>query len=70
MPELPDIVVYLESLESRVLGETLRKVRVASPSVLRTFDPPYDATAGSRVESLQRVGKRIVFGFPEDDCFS
>ena len=66
MPELPDIVVYLESLESRVLGETLRQVRVASPSVLRTFDPPYDAPAGSRVESLQRVGKRIVFGFEED----
>ncbi len=66
MPELPDIVVYLESLERRVLGETLRKVRIASPSVLRTFDPPYDAPEGFRVEGLHRVGKRIAFEFEED----
>lgn len=63
MPELPDIVVYIEALERRVLGETLNGVRVASPSVLRTFDPPYDAAVGSPVSSLERVGKRIVFGF-------
>ena len=68
MPELPDIVVYLESLARRVQGEALRKVRIASPSVLRTFDPPYDAPEGSRVEGLHRVGKRIVFQF-EDDLF-
>ena len=68
MPELPDIVVYIEALERRVLGEPLEGVRIASPSVLRTFDPPYDAAVGSRVTSLQRVGKRIVFGF-EDDLF-
>jgi len=68
VPELPDIVVYIEALERRVLGETVRSVRVASPSVLRTYDPPYDAPVGSRVETLQRVGKRIVFGF-EDDLF-
>ena len=68
MPELPDIVVYIEALERRVLGETVRSVRVASPSVLRTYDPPYDAPVGSRVETLHRVGKRIVFGF-EDDLF-
>jgi formamidopyrimidine-DNA glycosylase len=43
-------------------------VRIASPSVLRTYDPPYDAPVGHKVESLQRVGKRIVFGF-EDDLF-
>ncbi|HLF62064.1 MAG TPA: DNA-formamidopyrimidine glycosylase family protein [Acidimicrobiia bacterium] len=68
MPELPDIVVYIEALERRVLGERLNGVRIASPSVLRTFDPPYDAAVGSSVKSLQRVGKRIVFGF-ENDLF-
>ncbi|HEX6147761.1 MAG TPA: DNA-formamidopyrimidine glycosylase family protein [Acidimicrobiia bacterium] len=66
MPELPDIVVYLEALERRVLGETVRGVRIASPSVLRTYDPSYDAPVGHKVESLQRVGKRIVFGLETD----
>lgn len=66
MPELPDIVVYLEALERRVLGQTLTGVRIASPSVLRTFDPPYDAAAGQRVEGLRRVGKRLVFEFPDE----
>lgn len=65
---MPDIVVYLEALETRVLGETVRGLRVASPSVLRTYDPPYDAPVGSHVDTLQRVGKRIVFGL-EDDLF-
>jgi formamidopyrimidine-DNA glycosylase len=68
VPELPDIVVYLEALERRVLGEVVRGVRIGSPAVLRTYDPPYDAPVGRRVESLQRVAKRIVFGF-EDDIF-
>jgi len=66
VPELPDIVVYLEALERRVLGEVVRGVRIASPSVLRTYDPPYDAPVGLEVKSLQRVGKRIVFGLDED----
>jgi formamidopyrimidine-DNA glycosylase len=66
VPELPDIVVYLEALERRVLGEVVRGVRITSPAVLRTYDPPYDAPVGHRVESLQRVGKRIVFGFDDD----
>jgi formamidopyrimidine-DNA glycosylase len=43
VPELPDIVVYMEALERRVLGEVVRGVRIASPSVLRTYDPPYDS---------------------------
>jgi formamidopyrimidine-DNA glycosylase len=68
VPELPDIVVYLEALERRVLGEVVRAVRIASPAVLRTYDPPYDAPVGRKVETLQRVGKRIVFGF-EDDLY-
>ncbi|MGH8872332.1 MAG: Fpg/Nei family DNA glycosylase [Acidimicrobiia bacterium] len=66
MPELPDITVYLEALQRRVLGEVVQGVRIASPSVLRTYDPPYDAPVGSEVLSLQRVGKRIVFDLEAD----
>ncbi len=66
MPELPDIVVYIEALERRVVGQPLRGVRIASPSVLRTFDPPYDAAVGATVIGIRRLGKRIVFEFPED----
>jgi formamidopyrimidine-DNA glycosylase len=65
VPELPDIVVYLESLEKRFLGEELRGLRVASPSVLRTYDPPYNAAVGLSVQGFRRIGKRIVFEFPE-----
>ena len=61
MPELPDIVVYLEALERKIRGEILRGFRVASPSVLRTFDPPYDSIVGSEVVGLRRIGKRIVW---------
>ena len=63
MPELPDIVVYIEALSDRVLGKSVVNVRVASPAVLRTYDPPYDAPQGSVVKDLHRVGKRIVFEF-------
>ncbi|MEX1004087.1 MAG: DNA-formamidopyrimidine glycosylase family protein [Acidimicrobiia bacterium] len=61
MPELPDIVVYLEALERKILGATVRGIRVASPSVLRTFDPPYDSIVGHEVVGLRRIGKRIVW---------
>ncbi len=66
MPEYPDIVVYLEALSRRVRGRELTGVRVASPSVLRTFDPPFDAAVGSEVTGLRRIGKRIVLEFPDD----
>lgn len=66
MPELPDITIYLEALRARVLGETLRKVRVASPAVLRTYDPPYSAPQGAQVVGLRRLGKRIVLEFPDE----
>ena len=66
MPELPDIVVYIEALEPRVVGQVVGGVRVSSPSVLRTFDPPYDAPVGHEVLGLRRVGKRIVFEFDDD----
>jgi formamidopyrimidine-DNA glycosylase len=58
--------VYIEALERRVIGETLTKVRVASPSVLRTYDPPYSAPQGKPVVGLSRLGKRIVFEFPDE----
>jgi formamidopyrimidine-DNA glycosylase len=66
VPELPDIVVYIEALEPRVVGQVVGAVRVSSPSVLRTFDPPYDAPVGHEVLGLRRVGKRIVFEFDDD----
>ena len=66
MPELPDIVVYIEALELRVVGQVVGGVRVSSPSVLRTFDPPYDAPVGHEILGLRRVGKRIVFEFDDD----
>jgi formamidopyrimidine-DNA glycosylase len=66
MPELPDIVVYLEALHRRVAGRTLERVRVAHPFLVRTFDPPLDATFGKAVRGLRRLGKRIVFELDGD----
>ena len=60
MPELPDVAVYLEALEGRILGRTLRQVVLPSPFVLRTFDPPIREACGKRVLGLRRLGKRIV----------
>jgi formamidopyrimidine-DNA glycosylase len=62
MPELPDIAVYLEALEDRVLGRTLEKLRLASPFLLRTAVPPIKDAEGRKVVSLSRLGKRIVIG--------
>jgi formamidopyrimidine-DNA glycosylase len=61
MPELPDIVVYLESLHPRVVGRSVIKVRLASPFLLRSVDPPLSAAEGKTVRGLRRLGKRIVF---------
>ena len=66
MPELPDIVVYLEALEKRVQGATLERVRVASPFLLRTAMPPLSSVFGKKVVELRRLGKRICFGFEDD----
>ena len=66
MPELPDITVYLEALESHVLGHNLARVNVLNPFVLRTFDPPIAEASGRRVVSIGRVGKRIVIGLDGD----
>ncbi len=68
MPELPDITVYLESLERRIDGQVLRRVRLSSPFLLRSVDPPIDAVADKRVTGLRRLGKRIVFCL-EDEMF-
>ncbi len=68
MPELPDITVYLEALEARVLGRTLERVRLASPFLLRTAVPPIKEAEGRKVVALRRLGKRIVFGL-EGDLF-
>ena len=68
MPELPDVVVYLERLEALVGGETLQGIRLASPWVLRTFDPPVSAVEGRKVTGFRRIGKRLVFEM-EDDLF-
>lgn len=66
MPELPDIVVYLEALEHRTVGHTLERLRLASPAVLRTYDPPFNAVEGKTVRGLRRIGKRIVFELDEN----
>ncbi len=62
MPELPDVALYLERLQPRILGASLEKVRLASPFLLRTVQPPLAAAAGRRVVGLRRLGKRIVIG--------
>ncbi|HEX6535694.1 MAG TPA: DNA-formamidopyrimidine glycosylase family protein [Gemmatimonadaceae bacterium] len=68
MPELPDITIYLEHLERRVVGEPLERARVESPFVLRTVEPPIAAAEGRRVTGVRRLGKRIVLVL-EDDLF-
>ena len=66
MPELPDITVYIEALEQRILGRTLTQAQIASPFLLRTIDPPVEACVGHTVSSIRRVGKRIAIGFDND----
>ena len=68
MPELPDIVLYLESLEPRVVGRRLDGVRLSGPFVLRSVQPAAKELVGKRVEGLRRLGKRIVFDL-EDELF-
>jgi len=68
MPELPDVVVYVESLEGRIAGQRLDRVRLLSPFVLRSVMPPLAAAEGRRVEAVRRLGKRIVISL-EDEIF-
>ena len=62
MPELPDIEIYIESLERRILGRRLERVRIAGVSLLRTVEPPVSEAEGRSVASLRRIGKRIAIG--------
>ncbi|HXX24920.1 MAG TPA: DNA-formamidopyrimidine glycosylase family protein [Terriglobia bacterium] len=66
MPELPDIVVYLEALEQRILHRKLHRVRLSSPFLLRTVSPPIQELEGKTVRSLRRIGKRIAIGFEQE----
>ena len=66
MPELPDVVTYIEALQPRIVGKTLLRVRIASPFVLRSFDPPIAAVEGKAVLGIRRMGKRIVLEFETD----
>jgi len=68
MPELPDVTIYCEALESRAVGQRLQAVKLTSPFVLRSYDPPLDATFGKAVRGVRRIGKRIVLEL-EDDLF-
>ena len=62
MPELPDIVIYIEALEKRILGQVLEGIRLVSPFLLRTTDPPLVSAQSMRVRELRRLGKRIAIG--------
>ncbi|HEX6715535.1 MAG TPA: DNA-formamidopyrimidine glycosylase family protein [Pyrinomonadaceae bacterium] len=66
MPELPDIVVYIEALEKRIKGSVLERVRIASPFLLRTAVPPLSSVEGKKIVELRRLGKRICFGLEGD----
>lgn len=66
MPELPDVVIYLEALESRIVGRVLEQVRLFSPFVLRSVDPPIGEASGRRVVGLRRMGKRLVWALDGD----
>ncbi|HJY27790.1 MAG TPA: DNA-formamidopyrimidine glycosylase family protein [Pyrinomonadaceae bacterium] len=66
MPELPDIVVYIEALEKRIQASVLERVRVASPFLLRTAVPPLSSVEGKKIVELRRLGKRICFGLEGD----
>jgi formamidopyrimidine-DNA glycosylase len=66
VPELPDIVIYIEALEKRIVGQTLEGIRMVSPFLLRTVDPPLASAQGKRVRELRRVGKRIAIGMDDE----
>jgi len=66
MPELPDITAYVEALEARIVAQPLQRVRLASPFLLRTVDPPPDQAEGRMVRKLRRIGKRVAVGLEGD----
>jgi len=66
MPELPDILAYIEALTPRVVGQPIERVRLLSPFVLRTVDPPLTEIEGKHVRDIARLGKRILFHYDDD----
>ena len=66
MPELPDIAAYISALEDRIVGQPLEHVRLASPFLLRTAQPPIASADGRTVHEIRRVGKRIAIGLDGD----
>jgi formamidopyrimidine-DNA glycosylase len=66
VPELPDIAAYLVALEPRVVGQTLERVRLGNPFLLRTIEPPVASAEGRRVRELRHIGKRIAMGVEGD----
>ena len=65
MPELPDVAVYLEALDRHIVGRKLEKLRIASPFVLRSYDPPVSVLEGRTIVATRRIGKRLVLDFGE-----
>jgi formamidopyrimidine-DNA glycosylase len=66
LPELPDVAIYLEALEARIVGRRLEKIRINSPFLVRTFDPPMETAEGKIVRALRRLGKRIAIGLDDE----
>lgn len=69
MPELPDVVVYVEALQSRIVGRRLEGTRMVHPFLLRSVEPAIDSAAGRQVETVKRIGKRIAIGLAGDLWF-
>jgi formamidopyrimidine-DNA glycosylase len=68
VPELPDVELYLHALRPRIVGQTIERVRIAGPSLVRTFDPPVREIHGHEVAAVTRLGKRVVWHL-DNDCF-
>lgn len=66
MPELPDVAAYVGALQARIVGQTLMRVRIASPSLLRTAQPAVSSAEGRAVREVRRIGKRIAIGLDND----
>src|SRR5215467_6532920 len=66
MPELPDIAAYIGALETRIVGQSIENIRLASPFLLRTVEPPLASVVGRRVRELRRIGKRIAIGLEDE----
>src|SRR5512138_3339488 len=66
MPELPDVTVYVECTAAKVIGRTIERVRIASPFVVRSVDPPVREVEGKTVHDVRRIGKRIAIGLDHD----